>query len=352
MIGGFDTILAAPPPASAAAKEQVLLPHLVALTRHHLQACPAYAKLVRLTAPTFESAKTYADLPFVPAGLFKSHLLQSVPDSDVRMILTSSGTSGSAVSRLPLDAATAGRQMEALARVLTGVTGGKRLPMLLIETDQILTNRAAYSARAAGVLGFMPFGRDHCFALDEKMDLRVAAVQDFLAKHGSKPFLVFGFTFMVWQFFYGAGVSFDLKNGTLLHSGGWKKLADQAVDAVHFKAALRTRFDLSRSFNFYGMAEQMGTAYLEGADGFLTPPDFGDVLIRDPITGAVLPEGQAGQVQLFSLVPTSYPGHVVLTEDLGRVWLRPDGSKALEVLGRVPKSAPRGCGDNFQNGGG
>jgi hypothetical protein len=55
-------------------------------------------------------------------------------------------------------------------------------------------------------------------------------------------------------------------------------------------------------------------------------------------------------VQVVSLLPRSYPGHNVLTEDLGVVEISEGGpvgrcGKAVRILGRVPKAELRGCSD-------
>ena len=67
-------------------------------------------------------------------------------------------------------------------------------------------------------------------------------VRALLAEHGGEPLLVFGFTFMVWLYLSGApSPALDLSQAVLVHSGGWKKLAEQAVDNadVHGRACAR-----------------------------------------------------------------------------------------------------------------
>jgi len=333
-----------------AEKEALLLPELITLTQHHVKHCPAYAKIVNLTAPKFASAKTLADLPYLPAGLFKTHKLQSVPDKNICLTLTSSGTTGQAVSQIPIDDMTAKYQARALAAVMREPFGDKRLPMLLIDSEEVLKSREDLSARNAGVLGMMVFGQAPVFALDANMKLKEDVVVTFLKQNGSKPFILFGFTYMVWRYFFQAvqKKGFDLSNGTLVHSGGWKKLESEAVTNADFRKGLRESCRLTKIFNFYGMVEQIGTAFLEGADGTLYPPSFGDVIIRDPQNWQALPPGKEGIIQVLSLVPHSYPGHSILTEDRGMIVHIDAGDrmgKALKVLGRLPKATLRGCGD-------
>ena len=72
-------------------------------------------------------------------------------------------------------------------------------------------------------------------------------------------------------------------------------------------------------------------------------------MIRDKHFNVVA-DGQKGFIQLFSLLPTSYPGHSILTEDIGEVVedsscdCGQNGKRVL-VHGRVKQSEIRGCSD-------
>jgi hypothetical protein len=57
------------------------------------------------------------------------------------------------------------------------------------------------------------------------------------------------------------------------------------------------------------------------------------------------------------MLPTSYPGHSILTEDLGVIhgidddpggWL----GKRFSLMGRVPRTQLRGCSDTYAASGG
>jgi hypothetical protein len=99
------------------------------------------------------------------------------------------------------------------------------------------------------------------------------------------------------------------------------------------------------------MVEQIGTVFLEGPDGgSLYCPDFADVIIRDPVTWAPVEPGVPGLIEVVSTLPTSYPGHLLLTEDRGVVHGVDDGDwpgKRFSVLGRLPRAEARGCSDTF-----
>jgi hypothetical protein len=98
------------------------------------------------------------------------------------------------------------------------------------------------------------------------------------------------------------------------------------------------------------MVEQVGSVFLEGEDGYLYAPNFADVLVRDPMTFEELPTGETGVLQVLSALPHSYPGHSLLTEDLGVIRSIDASSggrqgKAFSVLGRLPRAELRGCSD-------
>lgn len=333
-------------------KEAVLVKELTDLVAHHRERCEPYDRILAATGVT-GGFDTVADLPWLPVRLFKHHELRSIGADEVFKVLTSSGTTGE-VSRIYLDRAAAATQTRMLGATLQTVLGPRRLPMLLVDTKALLKDRRSFSARGAGVLGMATFGRDHVWALDADGRADLDAIRGFLDRHGDAPFLIFGFTYLVWLHLYETAreAGLDLSNGILIHSGGWKKLVEKAVDAAEFRRRLAADTGLTRMHNFYGMVEQIGTVFLEGpSGGSLYCPDFADVVVRDPQTWQELPPGKPGLLEVVSTLPTSYPGHVLLTEDLGVVHGVDDGDwpgKRFEVLGRLPRAEARGCSDTYR----
>jgi len=339
---------------SQAEREAALLPVLTELTEHHRAACEPYGRILSsLGVDPGTGFDGIADLPWLPVRMFKTHELRSVAEDEVFKILTSSGTTGTGASRIYLDKDAAAAQTRMLGATLRTVLGNERLPMLMVDTVSIIRNRRSFSARGAGVLGMANFGRKHVYVLDENDRPDIEAVRRFLAEHGDRPFLIFGFTFMVWLYLYEVARDhgLDLSNGILIHSGGWKKLIDRSVDNAEFRRRFAADTGLTRIHNYYGMIEQIGTVFLEGPSGdSLYCPDFADVVIRDPETWAEQPVGEPGLIEVVSTLPRSYPGHVLLTEDLGVVNGIDDGDwpgKHFSVLGRLPKAEARGCSDTF-----
>ncbi len=335
-------------------KEALLLARLNVLTEHHAAACKPYARLLEASGWRHE-AQTLDEVPFLAARLFKLARWQSVPDTEVFKVLTSSGTTG-APSRVVLDRATASAQSRALATILQTYLGKARLPMLLIEQPGLAQDRAGFSARGAGAVGFSLLGRDHTFALGPDMRPDLAAIEAFAERHGGGPVLLFGFTFMVWQGLLEAlprGRQPLFPHGVLFHGGGWKKLAHRAVDPATFSARCAEVLGVRRVHDFYGMVEQVGAIFVACEAGHLHAPSLADVVVRDPRTFAPLGVGEVGLIEVLSALPESYPGHAILTEDLGRL-LGADScpcgrlGRHFEVLGRQAGAEVRGCSDTFQ----
>ena len=337
-------------------KRTMLVDHLNRLTTHHRQVCEAYARIYRAWPKSEKMITRLDQFPYLPVRLFKELDLKSIDDKDVIKTLTSSGTTSAKVSRIFLDRQTSRLQTKALAAIVMDFIGKKRLPMLIIDCPGVVKDRRLYSARGAGILGMANFGRDHLYVLDDDMNLRRPELNDFLGRHAGTDLLLFGFTYMVWQHFYRelqrSQTEVDLSRGVLIHSGGWKKLTEEAVDNTTFKASLQDVCGLEKVHNFYGMVEQTGSVFMECEVGHLHAPVFSDIIVRDPNDWSPLEPGQRGVVELLSILPHSYPGHVLLTEDVGEILGEDDCScgrfgRYFRIHGRIPRAESRGCSDTY-----
>jgi hypothetical protein len=333
-------------------KRAVLTERLRALTRLHYQRSDSYRRILFALGRDPDDLGSLEDVPMLPVGLFKNHTLRSIPQDQVFKVVTSSGTTGAAVSRIYLDAAAARLQTRALARIMTHWLGPARLPMIVVDAKSTIADRRRLHARSAGIIGMATLGRDHLYVLDDDMRLERDRLLAWLEKHDGSPVLIFGFTFMVWEYLLGAVEpgEVDLQGGVLIHAGGWKKLADRAIGQQEFKDELERVTGLRRVHNFYGMAEQIGTVFVECERGFLHAPNASDIVIRDPSSWQVARDGEVGVAQMVSALPESYPGHSILTEDLARIEAVDTCAcgrlgKAVSILGRVPRAELRGCSD-------
>lgn len=353
----YDEIISIPPYSMKKdEREKLFLGWMKELTKHHDFLCPEYHKIMLANSVDVEEIEKVEDIPFLPVRLFKEYDLKSIGQEDVVKTMTSSGTTGQQVSKIYLDREASAYQTKTLSKIVSSYLGNTRLPMIVMDTSAIVKNRNVFSARAAGIRGFSIFGRDIIYALDEDMNLNIDEINQFLEKHKGENIFLFGFTFMIWQHFYQLmkknNYQIDLSNGILIHGGGWKKLVDSSVSPEEFKKALYEVCSIKKVYDYYGMVEQTGTIYVECECGHLHTSLFSDVIIRRAKDFQPADIGETGLIQTMSVLPKSYPGHSLLTEDEGIMLGEDDcpcgrNGKYFKVIGRIKNAEIRGCSDTY-----
>jgi len=147
-------------------------------------------------------------------------------------------------------------------------------------------------------------------------------------------------------------INIDLSNAVLVHGGGWKKLQSQSISSKEFRAVLNQLCGLDQVHDYYGMIEQTGSIYMECEYGNLHAPIFSDIIIRNPYDFSLAPIGEKGIIQTLSVLPKSYPGHSLITEDEGLLLGEDDCKcgrlgKYFCVIGRIKNAEIRGCSDTY-----
>lgn len=337
-------------------KEKIYIPAMKNLMEYHRISCRKYRKMLKILGYRPDQIKRMEDIPMIPVSAFKDFFLSSITEDRIFKTVTSSGTTGQTPSRIVLDRRTADLQQRALVRIVEDFIGKKRVPMMIVDTEKVFQDRNLFSARGAGILGFSIFASERCFILDENMEPDMKKIEDFLERNREKSFLIFGFTSVVWSDFYKKikqeGKKLDLSKAYLIHGGGWKKMTDQAVSPEVFAESLREQCNIVHLSNYYGMAEQTGTIYMECEYGHLHVSSYSDVLIRNMKDFSLCRTGEEGVIQVISPIALSYPGHSLLTEDKGYVEGEDDcpckrKGKYFKVTGRIRQAEIRGCSDVY-----
>lgn len=340
-------------------KKKLLTKRLIELTKHHRNNCKEYNQILTSIGFTEDNIQDYSELPFLPVRLFKELSLKSISDEDIVKTMTSSGTTGQSVSKIYLDKATSSNQQKTMVKIVNEFTGSERMPMIILDCPSVVKNRAMFSARGAGILGFSIFGAKKIYALDDDMHLDTDGLKEFLEKYQGQRIFMFGFTFMVWQHFYKElvrlkqeGITFDLSNGVLIHGGGWKKLVNEAVSQEEFQYRLKEVCGIEHIHDYYGMVEQTGCIYMQCEYGHLHASIFSDILIRRPEDFGLCGIGERGIIQVVSAIPESYPGHSLITEDEGMMIGEDDckcgrKGKYFKIFGRLEHAEIRGCSDTY-----
>ncbi|HVN45291.1 MAG TPA: hypothetical protein VMT66_08555 [Steroidobacteraceae bacterium] len=309
----------------------------------------------------YREATTVADLPYLPVGAFKaSPPLTLVTPEQIVHTLASSATTGQTPSRVALDAPTSRRMVKGVVAIVSNFIGPRRRPYLVVDVPETLSGLPQLGARAAAIQGLRAFATEIVCCLEAvrggEPSLDETRLLDLAARWRDQEVLVYGFTYMIWQHLVmplrERGVSLAMPNVRVLHSGGWKRLQARAVTPAKFAAGVSAVFgcDPGRVLDFYGMVENVGVIYPDCEHGNKHVPAFAAVVVRDPLTLQPVAAGQQGLVQVCSVLPTSFPGFLVLTDDIGEV-VRYDGCGcgrrgiAFRFVKRIPQAEIRGCGN-------
>ncbi len=345
-----------------AEKEKALLPVLAQQIKDNIAFSPQLKKFYTSLGKDPSTYASVADIPPIPVSMFKKFPLKTCPDDQVTRVLNSSATTSGIPSRIYINKETAFRQSKGLIAILKDFIGGSRRPVLVIDTENVNKGDAdTLSARGAAIRGISNFGKKLVYVMDEKsgeLFLNREKLQGFIDEFKGQEILVSGFTYIIWTRFVkqvqDAGLKLDFPAMKLVHSGGWKKLAAQAVTKDVFSKTLAGIFhtEPKNIVDFYGMVEQLGVVFLDCEAGHKHAPDFAEIIIRDPYTMKEQPPGKPGLIEIASIIPSSYPGQAIITEDVGEIVGVDDcpcgrKGKYFVFKSRVERAETRGCGDTF-----
>lgn len=321
------------------------------LNNFHYENSSQFRKIIDLIYP-LKKIKILEDIPFIPAKLFKELELKSIPNKKIFKILNSSGTSSGKPSKIYLDKDNARTQTLVLNKIVTKIIGKKRLPMLIIDEKKIIQDPSKFDAKTAAIIGFSMFGSNHQYLI-KNGSVDYENLNIFLEKFAKQKFLIFGFTSLVYEQLINKldvkKIKSFFENSILIHGGGWKKMEKIKVSNEIFKRKLNKSLKINHIINYYGLIEQTGSIFFECSKcGCFTPSEYSEVLIRDK-NFKVLPKNKKGFIQLLSILPKSYPGHSILTEDIGQLVNKNCKfckiTKKFRVYGRAEQSEIRGCSD-------
>jgi len=343
-----------------AEKEKLLLNVILAQLPHNksnLNINVMYDKL----GININSIKTLEQVPYIPVNMFKFFDLRICSKEQVVRVLNSSSTTTGIPSKIYLDKRTSIRQTQGLISTLKSFLGGKRRPLLIIDSEESNKKGDSITARGAAIRGISTFGSKVFYVMDkegEEIKLNIDKLLEFERVHRGEEILVYGFTYIMWSEFLNVlvkkGIKLNMPKLKLLHSGGWKKLISEKVEKAVFSETAAQIFNTSvkNIIDFYGMVEQVGVVFIDCSQGNKHVPNFAEIIIRDIQTLEEVKFGETGLIEVMSILGSSYPSQAILTEDIGEfigVDDCPCGrhGKYFRFKSRVDKAETRGCGDTF-----
>jgi hypothetical protein len=341
--------------------ESILLSVLKDELGYACERSPLFCNYVEHWPADYRAATCIADLPFVPVGLFKANPpFALVEPTEIIRSLASSATTGQVPSRVVLDAETSKRMTRGLTAIVRNFIGPARRPYLVIDSAEALGSNGDLSARGAAIQGLRSFATEIfcCLVKDSAGNLVIDEKNLFshIDRWKESEVLVYGFTYVIWNHFVkllqSRGITLEMPHVRVLHSGGWKRLQQQAVTKDAFIEGVASAFGCSpdRVIDFYGMIENVGVVYPDCEHGNKHVPAFAEVIIRDPLTLEPVAPSRQGLVQVCSALPSSFPGFLLLTEDIAEL-IAHDGcpcgrrGTSFRFISRAPKAEVRGCGN-------
>lgn len=358
----MDKLMAQPAYSSEAITDQLYLKALQEELSFHYENNEMYRQFCE--RKNFNPHNPITDLTSIPpvaVSVFKNlgFGLSSVPKEDIKFHLQSSATSGTP-STIVVDKITSKRQSKAMVKVMQEFIGRERKPFLVMDIDPHSADRQLLGARFAAITGYLNFASKSHFFLKAKDGISyfdIDAIKECLSTiPADQPVIVFGFTYILYsnvlKAINGIGERIRLPRGSkIIHIGGWKKLEAEKIDKSVFNQQLAEGFSVEPSdvIDIYGFTEQMGLNYPDCPCGCKHASSYVKVLVRDAVTREVLPDGNEGMMEFITPIPHSYPGNVVLTDDMGIIEKAPcpfgRPGQRFRITGRMKKAEVRGCGD-------
>ena len=334
------------------------------ITSWHLDKCAFYKKLSESEKFNLNDVQTMEDLLKIPhlwAHFFKSHSILSVPEIDVFLHLTSSGTTGQK-SQIFFDEWTirsAQRMVDAIFEKYNWVTPNQKCNYVLFSyetepssklgtayTDNFLckyapVNEVFYALKLTGSGGH----EFDCFGTIE-------AFHKFAAE--GLPVRIFGFP----AFLYFAlermkklGLA-PLKfhpDSLIFLGGGWKGNADKQIEKKELYSLVEEMLGIKneRLRDGFGSVEHC-IPYVECKNHEFHVPIWSRVFIRDLETLKPLGFNQAGFLHFISPYITSMPAHSVIMGDMASLHEGASCSCGLntpyfKILGRAGVSKNKSC---------
>lgn len=362
--GNVDFLLSLSPYSIPESEKDVLFRQaLIEELKYHYDHNEYYQKFcIRKNFNPHSFIGRFSEIPPVSVSVFKElgNSLGSVESENIKLSLQSSATSG-VPSTVLLDKITAKRQAKAMVKVVQEFIGKERKHFIICDVAPKTENLMFMGARFAAISGYLNFANSSEYILEiDKLGTFAFDEEKFIEHVQNlpldQPVVVFGFTYILFaeviKKMNEKGIYLRLPiNSKLIHIGGWKKLESEKITKEAFNQLAESVFGISKDnvIDIYGFTEQMGLNYPDCRCGYKHVPVYSEVIVRDPATREVLKPGNEGILEFLSPIPHSYPGNVVLTDDIGIINEDqcPYGlfGTRFKVVGRLKKAEIRGCGD-------
>jgi len=318
-----------------------------------------YLKLEGFSPASIRSESDIVRMPFVFVAALKERDLTTLPASEIVLELKSSGTTGQR-SRIQLDRGSLLRVRRLAWQVFRGLglTDGREHDYLCFTYDPAVAKDLGTAWTDELLTGFT--GKGEVFYTfrwskekkDFYFDVEGAVERLKKAEDTQKLTRLIGFPAFALKLAdefkkrYGRAVRLN-PGSSVITGGGWKTLADEAIDKKVYRGILAGRLGIpvANVRDLFGMVEH-GVPYVDCPLGNFHIPNYGRIIARDPGTLKPLGYGKDGLLQFITPYLTSYPSLSLLSGDMGRVEKGCKcgiGGNVLVIKGRAGVKKLKGC---------
>jgi phenylacetate-coenzyme A ligase PaaK-like adenylate-forming protein len=295
--------------------------------RYQAKENPVYAKFLNYLKVDVSSVQTLDAIPFLPIRFFKEYEIIS-GDQNTEKIFTSSGTTGSQVSKhfvtdLSFYRESLIHSFHHFYGEISDFTIFALLPSYLEREGSSLIDMVEFWLERSGRGGFYLYNHE---------DLYRDLMEN--EKQGKKAILI-GVSFALLDFV--ENYQMNLQQTIVMETGGMKGRKEE-ITREELHKILRQGLGVSQIHSEYGMTELLSQAYSKGNSRFETPHWMKIQICdtEDPLS--LLTQGKTGGINVIDLANLNSCSFIA-TDDLGKI--HPDGS--FEILGRFDHSDVRGC---------
>ncbi|MBF0407204.1 MAG: hypothetical protein HQM10_07615 [Candidatus Riflebacteria bacterium] len=296
-------------------------------------------------------------IPHVGVTAMKYYLLNSLPESDAVLKLTSSGTRGQK-TRIWFDEKSLARVQAMLEELWRqeGLISKKSTNYMMMVYDPEEAKDLGIAFTLRNQQRFAPADETFFAIKKGKNDSWEFDIQKAHAKLRSyidigKPVRILGITSFIYELVEElektGGIHLP-SDSYMLTGGGWKAADDKKVPRDYFrqKASKALGIPVENIRDGYGMAEH-SSPYIECAKHHFHVPVYNRIYIRNPITMAMLPPGETGLIELITPFNAIMPNLSVLSTDMGFIESEPCpcgwNSPTFVIAGRGGVSKHKGC---------
>ncbi|MDR1795771.1 MAG: hypothetical protein LBR25_10290 [Erysipelotrichaceae bacterium] len=296
------------------------------VTAFHLKHCEAYQKILATQDFALDKMAEISQLPPLPTLLLKSTPLLSIPKHRLKLVSTTSGTSGTPVS-VGFDWSAIYNGQKMLRRMLAyhQLFSFKPVHYLILGYQPHKSNQMG-AARTANVATYLAPAKSRTYALnytDQGYQLNIEGLEKALTAFTTQktPVRILGFPsyfYFLLDYLKTNQIHLQLPPGSLVFlGGGWKQFANVAIDKNELVALAGEVLGLSQSdiHEFFGVVEH-NVPYFTCSNSHFHIPLYSRVIIRDIKTLKPLPYGQPGLLNLITPLMKSHPLTSILTDDI------------------------------------